>query len=70
MAMALLLSIFKIGQVSAASELMGFVARISLVSWIVVAKSAFEKDFKSAVQNLAIGSQIALVIAILVLEYL
>lgn len=66
MAMALVLSVVKIGQVSAASELYGFVARMSfLAAWILIAKAAFEKNKTSALQALGMGSQIALTIATL-----
>jgi len=64
MTIALLLSLMKIGQVSAPSELYGFVARISfLASWILIAKAAFKKDKENSLQALAMGSQIALIIA-------
>jgi len=66
MALALVLSVVKIGQVSAASELYGFVARMSfLAAWILIAKAAFEKNKTSALQALGMGSQIALTIATL-----
>ena len=64
MTIALLLSLMKIGQVSAPSELYGFAARISfLASWILIAKAAFKKDKENSLQALAMGSQIALIIA-------
>jgi len=66
MALALVLSVVKIGQVSAASELYGFVARMSfLAAWILIAKAAFEKHKTSALQALGMGRQIALTIATL-----
>ena len=64
MTIALLLSLMKIGQVSAPSELYGFAARISfLASWILIAKAAFKNDKENSLQALAMGSQIALIIA-------
>jgi len=64
--LALVLSVVKIGQVSAGSELYGFVARMSfLAAWILIAKAAFEKNKTSALQALGMGSQIALTIATL-----
>jgi O-antigen ligase len=66
MAMALVLSIVKVGQVAAASELYAFVARIAFLSgWILVAKAAFTKNKEGALKALGMGSQIALAIAAL-----
>lgn len=64
MTIALVLSVVKIGQVSAPSELYGFVARISfLAAWMLIAKAAFEKNKTNALQALGMGSQVALIIA-------
>ncbi len=64
MTMALVLSVAKIGQVSAPSELYGFVARISfLASWMLIAKAAFEENKINTLQALGMGSQVALIIA-------
>jgi len=53
MTIALVLSVVKIGQVSAPSELYGFVARISfLAAWMLIAKAAFEKNKTNALQAL------------------
>ena len=64
MTIALVLSVVKIGQVSAPSELYGFVARISfLAAWMLIAKAAFEKNKTNALQAIGMGSQVALIIA-------
>jgi len=64
MTIALVLSVAKIGQVSAPSELYGFVARISfLASWMLIAKAAFEENKINTLQALGMGSQVALIIA-------
>ena len=64
MTIALVLSIVKIGQVSAPSELYGFAARISfLAAWMLIAKASFEKNKTNALQALGMGSQVALIIA-------
>ena len=64
MTIALVLSVVKIGQISAPSELYGFVARISfLAAWMLIAKAAFEKNKNNALQALGMGSQVALIIA-------
>lgn len=64
MSLAFILSVVKVGSVSAASELYAFVARMAFLSgWILVAKAAFTKNKENAMNALGMGSQIALIIA-------
>jgi len=62
MALALILFLVKIGDVSAQSELFAFVARMSFLgAWVMIARAAFSDNKPLALKAIGTGSQIALI---------